>query len=124
MGAFIVVAIIFMMVLPLAWPEYGMYLNKKRLDAEKAGLIVCREEIYMSLWRRFVFWVEDFGMDLAEDDNVEYESACLAEMAEMERNTIAKQAREKKEKEEEKEMKRLERERNGTLRFWESKSTK
>merc|ERR1711908_14440 len=50
-SAFIVVAIIFMMVLPLAWPKYGMYLNKKRLDAEKAGLIVCREEIYMSLWR-------------------------------------------------------------------------
>merc|ERR1719379_2984404 len=121
---FIFFAVIFMMVLPLAWPKFGMYLNKKRLDMEKAGLIPCREEIGMSLWRRFVFWVEDFGMDLAEDDNVEYENACLQEMAIMEAETSKKQEDEKKPKAADKEAKRLERERLGKLGWWESKSKK
>jgi hypothetical protein len=121
---FIFFAVIFMMVLPLAWPKMGMYMYKKRLDMEKQGLIMCREEIYMSCWRRFVFWIEDFGMDLAEDDNVEYENACLQEMAIMEQNTIQKQEDEKKAKAAEKEAKRLERERQGKLGWWESKSKK
>jgi signal transduction histidine kinase len=121
---FIFFAIIFMMILPIAWPKFGMYLNKKRLDYEKAGMIPVREEIGLGLWRRFVFWVEDFGMDLAEDDNVEYENACLQEMAEMERKTLQKQADEKKAKAAEKEAKRLERERLGKLGWFESKSKK
>merc|ERR1719199_1518414 len=121
---FIFFAVIFMMILPIAWPKYGMYLNKKRLDFEKQGMIPCREEIHMNLWRRFVFWVEDFGMDLAEDDNVEYENACLREMGIMEQNTLKRQADEKKAKAEEKERKRLERERTGKLGWFESKSTK
>jgi len=121
---FIFFAVIFMMILPLAWPKFGMYLYKKRLDMEKQGLIPCREEIYMSFYRRFVFWVEDFGMDLAEDDNVEYENACLREMAEMERKTLQKQEDEKKAKAAEKEAKRLERERLGKLGWFESKSKK
>jgi hypothetical protein len=104
--SFIFVAIIFMMILPLAWPKYGMYLHKKRLDMEKKGLVAWREEIDMTCWRRFKFWVEDFGMDLADEDNDEYETACLKEMAEMERKTLAKQAAEKKAKAEEKERKR------------------
>jgi len=105
---FIIVAIIFMMILPIAWPKFGVYLNKKRLDLEKKGLIDCREEIYMSIWRRFVFWVEDFGMDLAEDDNVEFENACLKEMAVMEAAAVARQEAEKKAKAEAKEAKRRE----------------
>merc|ERR1719473_1886254 len=42
---FIFFAVIFMMILPIAWPKWGMYLNKKRLDMEKAGMIPVREEI-------------------------------------------------------------------------------
>merc|ERR1719498_513406 len=112
------------MILPIAWPKFGIYLNKKRLDLEKAGMIPVREEITMGLWRRFVFWVEDFGMDLAEDDNVEYENACLKEMAEMERKTLQKQADEKKAKEAEREAKRLRGERTGVLGWFESKAKK
>merc|ERR1719201_1318306 len=113
---FIVIAFIFMMILPIAWPKFGVYLNKKRLDLEKKGLIDCREEIHMSFWRRFVFWVEDFGMDLAEDDNVEFENACLKEMMAMEAETLRKQEEEKKAKAEEKERKRREKQESKALK--------